>query len=69
MNDQTNNNEINAMLLSHAASTHAYNKINNLLLMQVLAKVENRDLEEIRSNVDKYIAEFSDEFIKMNSQG
>ena len=31
--------DLNATLLSHAASTHAYNKINNLLLMQVLAKV------------------------------
>ena len=38
----------NAKLLSSAASTYAYNKINNILLMQVLAKVEGRDLEEIR---------------------
>lgn len=79
MNDQTENDNIkadlfgrtmdlNATLLTHAASTHAYNKINNLLLMQVLAKLENRDLEEIRSNVDKYLAEFSAEFIKMNTQ-
>ena len=35
--------------------------------MQILAKLENRDLEEIRNNVDKYIAQFSAEFIKMNS--
>jgi hypothetical protein len=60
--------DMNATLLSHAASTHAYNKINNLLLMQVLAKLEGRDLEEIRNNVDKYIAQFSDEFVKMNTQ-
>ena len=79
MNDQTENDKIstdqlaraidlNAKLLSHAASTYAYNKINNLLLMQVLAKVDGRDLEEIRNNVDRYIAEFADEFIKKNSQ-
>jgi len=75
MNDQTENEknallrvmDLNAKLLSNAASTYAYNKINNLLLMQVLAKVEGRDLEEIRNNVDKYIAQFSQEFIKMNS--
>ena len=54
------------MALNTAASTYAYNKINNLLLMQVLAHVESRDLEEIRNNVDKYIAQFSDEFIKAN---
>ena len=79
MNDQTENDNIkaelfsktmdmNATLLSHAASTHAYNKINNLLLMQVLAKLENRDLEEIRNNVNNYITEFSEEFIKKNTQ-
>jgi len=78
MNDQTENDnfkadalsrtmDLNAKLLSHAASTYAYNKINNILLMQVLAKLENRDLEEIRNNVDRYIAEFSDEFMKKNS--
>ncbi|MDR3694566.1 hypothetical protein [Mucilaginibacter sp.] len=59
--------DLNAKLLSNAASTYAYNKINNLLLMQVLAKVENRDLEEIRNNVDKYIAQFTDEYLKKNS--
>jgi len=61
--------DLNAKLLSHAASTYAYNKINNLLLMQVLAKVDGRDLEEIRNNVDKYIAQFTDEFLKINGQG
>ena len=77
MNDQTENDNIhaellgksidlNTKLLSHAASTYAYNKINNILLMQVLAKLENRDLEEIRNNVERYIAEFSDEFLKKN---
>ncbi len=78
MNDQTENDKIkvdqlahvidlNAKLLGNAASTYAYNKINNLLLMQVLAKVEGRDLEEIRNNVDKYIAQFTEEYIKKNS--
>jgi len=78
MSDQTENDkaktdllaramDLNAKLLSNAASTYAYNKINNLLLMQVLAKVENRDLEEIRNNVDKYIAQFTEEYIKKNS--
>jgi hypothetical protein len=78
MNDQTENDklktdqlahviDLNAKLLGNAASTYAYNKINNLLLMQVLAKVEGRDLEEIRNNVDKYIAQFTQEFLKMNS--
>ena len=78
MNDQVENDKVktdlvgkmmdlNATLLSNAASTYAYNKINNILLMQVLAKVENRDLEEIRNNVDRYLAEFADEFIKKNS--
>ena len=78
MNDQTENGDIkadvlsramdlNAKLLTQAASTYAYNKINNILLMQILAKLENRDLEEIRNNVDRYIAEFSDEFMKKNS--
>ena len=80
MNDQTENGNVNAevfsrqidmnaVTLSNAASTYAYNKINNLLLMQVLAKVENRDLEEIRDNVEKYIAEFSEEFIRKTKQG
>jgi hypothetical protein len=79
MNDQTENDntktallgrtvDLNNTLLASAASTYAYNKINNLLLMQVLAKVEGRDLEEIRNNVDKYIAQFTEEFVKMNSQ-
>ena len=78
MGDQTTNDKIseaqlaqmidlNAKLLSNAASTYAYNKINNVLLMQILAKLENRDLEEIRGNVERYIAEFSGEYIKMNS--
>jgi hypothetical protein len=78
MNDQTENDNIrtevihramdmNAKLLSHAASTYAYNKINNVLLMQILAKLENRDLEEIRENVERYVAEFSEEFLKKNS--
>ena len=78
MNDQTENDKIkvdqltrvldlNAKLLSNAASAYAYNKINNLLLMQVLAKVEGRDLEEIRNNVDRYIAQFTDEFLNMNA--
>ena len=80
MSDQTENDkmkaeqlarviDLNAKLLSNAASTYAYNKINNLLLMQVLAKVENRDLEEIRSNVERYIAQFTDEYLKKNSLG
>ncbi len=78
MNDQAENESVktdllnramdmNAKLLTQAASTYAYNKINNILLMQILSKLENRDLEEIRNNVDKYIAEFSDEFVKKNS--
>jgi hypothetical protein len=37
------------------------------LLMQILAKVENRDMEEIRNNVERYIAEFADEYVKMNA--
>ena len=56
--------DLNAKLLNSAASTYAYNKINNVLLMQVLSKLENRDLEEIRTNVDRYIAQFTDEFLK-----
>ena len=35
--------------------------------MQVLAKIENRDLEEIRNNVERYIAQFTDEYLKKNS--
>jgi len=76
MSDQTEHDKIkadlarvmdlNAKLLSNAASTYAYNKINNLLLMQVLAQVESRNLEEIRNNVEKYIAQFTDEYVKMN---
>jgi hypothetical protein len=56
--------EMDARLAGNAASAYAYNKINNLLLMQVLAHLENRDLEEIRNNVDRYIAQFTDEFMK-----
>jgi len=59
--------DLNAKLMSSAASNYAYNKINNVLLMQVLAKLENRDLEEIRVNVDRYIAQFADEFMKKNA--
>ena len=59
--------DLNAKLMSSAASNYAYNKINNILLMQVLAKVENRDMEEIRVNVERYIAQFADEFMKKNS--
>lgn len=72
MNEQIENDKIQSdvtmqqMALNTAASTYAYNKINNLLLMQILAQLESRDLEEIRSNVEKYIAQFSDEFIKAN---
>ena len=58
--------EMDARLTGNAASAYAYNKINNLLLMQVLAHLENRDLEEIRNNVDKYIVQFTDEFMKKN---
>ena len=58
---------LSSMVLNIAASTYAYNKINNLLLMQILAKTENRDLEEIRTNVDRYIAQFTEEFKKANS--
>lgn len=60
--------DLNATIVSQAASTYAYNKINNLLLMQVLAKLENRDLEEIRANVDRYLVEFADEFLQKNKQ-
>jgi hypothetical protein len=59
--------DLNAKLLSNAASTYAYNKINNILLMQILAKLEGRDMEEIRDNVDRYIAQFTDEYMKKNS--
>jgi hypothetical protein len=59
--------DLNAKLLSNAASTYAYNKINNILLMQILAKLDGRDLEEIRDNVDRYIAQFTDEYMKKNS--
>ena len=71
MDDQSNiaaqNMDVNAKLLSAAASAYAYNKINNLLLMQVLAKTEHRDLEEIRTNVERYIADFTKEFMQKNS--
>ena len=77
MNEQTENEkfttellpkviDLNAKMISSAAQTYAYNKINNILLMQILAKLENRDLEEIRTNVDRYIAQFTDEFLKKN---
>jgi uncharacterized protein YbcC (UPF0753/DUF2309 family) len=59
--------DLNTKLLGNAAQTYAYNKINNILLMQILAKLENRDLEEVRDNVDKYIADFSAEFLQKNS--
>jgi len=59
--------DLNNKLLSNAANAYAYNKINNLLLMQVLAKVEDRDLEEIRTNVERYVAQFTDEFMKKNA--
>jgi hypothetical protein len=59
--------DLNAKLMSSAASNYAYNKINNILLMQVLAKVEGRDMEEIRTNVERYIAQFADEFMKKNA--
>ena len=59
--------EINARFTANAASAYAYNKINNLLLMQLLAHQENRDLEEIRNNADRYIAQFTDEFMKKNA--
>jgi hypothetical protein len=59
--------DLNAKLMTSAASNYAYNKINNILLMQVLAKVENRDMEEIRANVERYIAQFADEFMKKNA--
>lgn len=58
--------ELNTGLTGNAASAYAYNKINNILLMQVLAHLENRDLEEIRSNVDRYILQFTDEYMKKN---
>ncbi|ASU36537.1 hypothetical protein [Mucilaginibacter xinganensis] len=77
MNDQLENDKLNAGLqngpanlnatiINSAASTYAYNKINNLLLMQILAKLENRDLEEIRNNVDRYVAQFTEEFMQKN---
>jgi hypothetical protein len=72
MNDQIENDKLTSdaamqqMALNTAASTYAYNKINNLLLMQVLAHVESRDLEEITNNVENYIIQFSEEFKKAN---
>jgi len=59
--------DLNAKLMTSAASNYAYNKINNVLLMQILSKLENRDLEEIRANVDRYIAQFADEFMAKNA--
>jgi hypothetical protein len=78
MSDQTENEKtiaelsarvaaLEGKLLNFAAATHAYNKINNVLLMQTLATVENRDMEQIRTNVENYIAQFTDEFLKANS--
>ena len=59
--------DMNATLVSNAASSYAYNKINNILLMQILAKLEERDMEEVRNNVDNYIARFTEEYMKKNS--
>lgn len=59
--------EMDARLMGSAAATYAYNKINNILLMQVLAALENRDMEEIRNNVDNYIARFTEEYMKKNT--
>jgi hypothetical protein len=59
--------DMNATLVSNAASGYAYNKINNILLMQILAKLEERDMEEIRNNVDNYIARFTEEYMKKNA--
>lgn len=59
--------EMNTRLTVSAASAYAYNKINNILLMQILAHLENRDLEEIRNNVDRYIAQFTEEYAKKNA--
>jgi len=56
--------EMDGRLTNSAASAYAYNKINNILLMQILAHLENRDLEEIRNNVDNYIARFTEEYMK-----
>ena len=58
--------DMNTTLVSNAASSYAYNKINNILLMQILAKLEERDMEEIRNNVDNYIARFTEEYRKKN---
>jgi hypothetical protein len=59
--------DMNATLVSDAASSYAYNKINNILLMQILAKLEERDMEEIRNNVDNYIAKFTEEYMRKNA--
>jgi hypothetical protein len=59
--------DMNATLVSNAASSYAYNKINNILLMQILAKLEERDMEQIRTNVDNYIARFTEEYMKKNA--
>jgi hypothetical protein len=78
MSDQTENEktiaelsasvaDLNSKLLSYAATNYAYNKINNVLLMQVLSKVESRDMEDIRVNVERYIAQFTDEYVKKSS--
>ena len=59
--------DMNTTLVSNAASSYAYNKINNILLMQILSKLEERDMEEIRKNVDNYIARFKEEYMKKNA--
>lgn len=59
--------ELKTKLTDYAASAFAYNKINNILLMQTLSTVENRDMEEIRNNVDRYIVQFAEDFKKDNA--
>jgi hypothetical protein len=58
---------LESKLSDYASTLYAYNKINNVLLMQTLATVENRDMEQIRGNVEKYIADFKQEFLNTNS--
>jgi hypothetical protein len=59
--------KLEGKLLDYAATSYAYNKINNVLLMQVLSTTENRDMEEIRVNVERYIADITSEYVKGNS--
>jgi hypothetical protein len=59
--------KLEASLLDYAATTYAYNKINNVLLMQSLSKLEGRDMEEIRVNVERYIVDFTAEYKRDNS--